>query len=209
MRTASLQRKTAETEISLELNLDGTGQADVATGVGFFDHMLTLLGQARGYRPDGAGARATCTSISTTPSRTWASASARRCAGARATRPASAATATSRCRWKRRWSPSAIDLSGRYFLVFDAQLPTAKIGDFDSELVEDFWQAVGGQRAVQPARPRALRPQQPPHHRGDLQGDGPRPAHGRRARPAHAPACRARRERSTGRTTLARSASEG
>ena len=36
----------------------------------------------------------------------------------------------------------ALDLSGRYFLVFQADFPTAKIGDFDSELVEDFWQAA-------------------------------------------------------------------
>lgn len=42
-RTATIHRQTAETEITLELNLDGAGQADVATGVGFFDHMLTLL----------------------------------------------------------------------------------------------------------------------------------------------------------------------
>src|SRR3982750_1617785 len=42
-RTATIDRKTAETKIRLQLNLDGTGQADVATGVGFFDHMLTLF----------------------------------------------------------------------------------------------------------------------------------------------------------------------
>src|SRR5581483_4683215 len=42
-RTAAIERKTAETEISLSLNLDGTGQAKIATGIGFFDHMLTLL----------------------------------------------------------------------------------------------------------------------------------------------------------------------
>src|ERR1700761_967665 len=42
-RTASLTRKTAETDISLELNLDGTGLSTIATGVGFFDHMLTHL----------------------------------------------------------------------------------------------------------------------------------------------------------------------
>ena len=42
-RTASIERKTAETNIRLKLNLDGTGQADIATGVGFFDHMLTLF----------------------------------------------------------------------------------------------------------------------------------------------------------------------
>ena len=44
-RTASIQRKTGETEISLTLNLDGSGQVKVETGVGFFDHMLTLLGK--------------------------------------------------------------------------------------------------------------------------------------------------------------------
>ena len=42
-RTATIERKTAETNIRLQLNLDGTGQADIATGVGFFDHMLTLF----------------------------------------------------------------------------------------------------------------------------------------------------------------------
>ncbi len=78
---------------------------------------------------------------------------------------------------------TAIDLSGRYYLVFKADFPTAKIGEFDSELVEDFWQAVRGQRPVQPARHRHLRPQQPPHQRSDLQGHRPRPADGRRDRP--------------------------
>src|SRR5512140_3246847 len=42
-RSAKIQRKTAETDIQLELNLDGFGLAEVSTGVGFFDHMLTLL----------------------------------------------------------------------------------------------------------------------------------------------------------------------
>ena len=43
MRTASIQRDTKETQIQLELNLDGTGKSDIATGCGFLDHMLTLL----------------------------------------------------------------------------------------------------------------------------------------------------------------------
>src|SRR3954468_3204218 len=42
-RTANIERKTAETNIRLELDLDGTGKADVSTGVGFLDHMLTLF----------------------------------------------------------------------------------------------------------------------------------------------------------------------
>src|ERR1700752_2805784 len=51
-RTAQLHRQTGETTIDLSLNLDGTGQVEVATGVGFFDHMLTLLGR----RVQAAGA---------------------------------------------------------------------------------------------------------------------------------------------------------
>src|SRR3954469_19631473 len=42
-RTATIDRKTAETNIRLQLELEGTGQADIATGIGFFDHMLTLF----------------------------------------------------------------------------------------------------------------------------------------------------------------------
>ena len=42
-RIASIQRQTAETNISLSINLDGSGKADIETGVGFFDHMLSLL----------------------------------------------------------------------------------------------------------------------------------------------------------------------
>ncbi len=74
-RTARIDRKTAETEISLELNLDGSGQANIATGVGFFDHMLTLLAKHAAIDLS-IDAKGTCTSISTTPSRTSASASA-------------------------------------------------------------------------------------------------------------------------------------
>jgi imidazoleglycerol-phosphate dehydratase len=141
MRTASIHRQTAETEISLELNLDGAGQSSVATGVGFFDHMLTLLAkhacldltvQARGdlhvdqhHTVEDVGI---CLGQAI-----------RQAAGDKAgirryghfTLPMEETLVT-----------SAIDLSGRYFLVFQATFPSPKIGDFDSELVEDFWQAV-------------------------------------------------------------------
>ena len=102
-RTACIQRETAETRISLALDLDGTGRADAATGVGFFDHMLTLAGQAQPDRSDGPGQRATCTSTPTTRSRTSASATARPWPRRWVTRPASAATAAPRCRWTRCW----------------------------------------------------------------------------------------------------------
>ena len=81
---------------------------------------------------------------------------------------------------------TALDLSGRYFLVFQAPIPPPKIGDFDSELVEDFWQAVAANALMNLHVRPAPRPQQPSHQRSDLQSHGPRPAHGRRARSAHA-----------------------
>src|SRR5262245_27321367 len=141
MRTASFQRKTAETDISLELNLDGTGQAQVSTGVGFFDHMLTLLAkhaaidlkaQARGDLH--VDQHHTVEDVGICFGRALRDALGDK-AGIRRyghfTLPMEETLAT-----------VALDLSGRYFLVFDAPFPTAKIGDFDSELVEDFWQAT-------------------------------------------------------------------
>jgi imidazoleglycerol-phosphate dehydratase len=141
MRTASLQRKTAETEISLELNLDGTGQATVATGVGFFDHMLTLLAKHAAIdlsvKAQGdlhVDQHHTVEDVGICFGRAVRDALGDK-AGIRRyghfTLPMEETLAT-----------TALDLSGRYFLVFDAPFPSAKIGDFDSELVEDFWQAV-------------------------------------------------------------------
>ncbi len=141
MRTASVQRKTAETEISLELNLDGTGQASVATGVGFFDHMLTLLAKhaAIDLKVKAKGdlhvdQHHTVEDVGICFGRALRDALGDK-AGIRRyghfTLPMEETLAT-----------TALDLSGRYFLVFDAAFPTAKIGEFDSELVEDFWQAA-------------------------------------------------------------------
>ncbi len=140
-RTASLDRSTRETQIHLELNLDGTGQVNLATGVGFFDHMLELLArhgsldltvQAKGDLHIDAHHTVEDVGI---------------CLG-QAIR-----TALGDKKGIRRYGhftlpmeetlcTTAIDLSGRYFLVFNAPMPSPKIGDFDSELVEDFWQAV-------------------------------------------------------------------
>lgn len=139
-RTATIHRQTSETEITLELNLDGAGQADVATGVGFFDHMLTLLARhgaidlmVRAKGDLHVDQHHTVEDVGICLGQALRQALADK-SGIRRyghfTLPMEEALAT-----------VAIDLSGRYFLVFDAKFPSAKIGDFDSELVEDFWQA--------------------------------------------------------------------
>jgi imidazoleglycerol-phosphate dehydratase len=140
-RTAHIQRKTTETEIELELNLDGSGQSQIATGVGFFDHMLTLLAKHAAFdltvRAAGdlhVDQHHTVEDVGICFGRALRDALGDK-SGIRRyghfTLPMEETLAT-----------TALDLSGRYFLVFDAPFPTAKIGDFDSELVEDFWQAV-------------------------------------------------------------------
>lgn len=140
-RTAQIQRRTAETEIKLELALDGSGQSQIATGVGFFDHMLTLLAKhaaidltvaAQGDLHVDQHHTVEDTGIAFGQALKQALGDK---AGIRRyghfTLPMEETLVT-----------SAIDLSGRYALVFQAPIPAFKIGEFDSELVEDFWQAT-------------------------------------------------------------------
>ncbi|MCH2129610.1 MAG: imidazoleglycerol-phosphate dehydratase HisB [Pirellulaceae bacterium] len=140
-RTATIQRKTRETEIQLELNLDGNGTADCQTGVGFFDHMLTLLSKHSliDLRVSARGdlhvdQHHTVEDVGICFGQALGQALGDK-AGIRRyghwTLPMEETLVT-----------SAVDLSGRFFLVFQADFPTSKIGDFDSELVEDFWQAA-------------------------------------------------------------------
>ncbi len=140
-RTASIDRKTAETDIQLTLNLDGAGQAQVDTGIGFLDHMLTLLAKqavidftvtARGDLD--VDQHHTVEDVGICFGQALRQALGDK-SGIRRyghfTLPMEETLAT-----------VAIDLGGRFALVFQADFPSAKIGDFDSELVEDFWQAV-------------------------------------------------------------------
>lgn len=138
MRIAELKRNTAETQISVFLNLDGTGKSEIATGCGFLDHMLTLF--ARHGRFD---LNVTCqgdTQVDyhhTTEDIGIALGTA-----------FSQALGEKRgiCRYGDTILPmdealilTAADISGRSFLGFELPVPTEKVGDFDTELVEEFW----------------------------------------------------------------------
>lgn len=140
-RTATVERQTNETKINLRIDLDGTGQADIATGVGFLDHMLELLARHAAIdlavRAEGdlqVDQHHTVEDVGICFGQAIRQALGDK-AGIRryghVVLPMEEALVT-----------AAIDLSGRYAMVYQVAMPTAKIGQFDSELVEDFWQAT-------------------------------------------------------------------
>ncbi|MCC5987278.1 MAG: imidazoleglycerol-phosphate dehydratase HisB [Pararhodobacter sp.] len=141
MRKASISRKTSETAITASLDLDGSGQFDVATGVGFFDHMLeqltrhslidiTLRAEGDLHIDDHHTVEDCGIALGQ-----------------------ALAQALGDKRGIRRYGScllpmddalvrAALDLSGRPFLVWQLAFPTQKIGNFDTELVREFFQAL-------------------------------------------------------------------
>lgn len=138
MRYSEINRKTAETDISLTLNLDGSGKSDISTGCGFLDHMLTLF--ARHGRFDLTVHCTGDTQVDyhhTTEDIGIALGTA-----------FAEALGDKRgiCRYGSTVLPmdeslilTAVDLSGRSYLGFELPIPTQKVGEFDTELVEEFW----------------------------------------------------------------------
>ena len=140
MRTAEILRKTAETDICLSLNLDGTGKSTVKTGVGFLDHMLTLFAahgkfdltvtcQGDTYVDDHHSAE----DIGICLGKAFAEALGEKRG---ITRYGSFLLPMDEALIQ-----TAVDISGRSFLGYGLQIPTEKIGSFDTELVEEFWLA--------------------------------------------------------------------
>jgi imidazoleglycerol-phosphate dehydratase len=139
-RRSDIHRDTAETKIRLSLVLDGTGQCDIQTGVGFLDHMLTLFARHSlvNLSVHAQGDLEVDAHHTTEDVAICLGQAIRQALGDKSgirrygslTLPMEETLVT-----------TAIDLSGRSYLVFNAPIPASKIGDFDSELVEDFWQA--------------------------------------------------------------------
>jgi imidazoleglycerol-phosphate dehydratase len=138
-RSSSISRQTAETKIELKLNLDGTGLNNIHTGVGFLDHMLVLLARHALIDLDvrAVGDLQVDSHHTTEDVGICLGQAIHHCLGNKhgirryghMVLPMEETLVT-----------SAVDFSGRPFLVFQAEMPSPKIGDFDSELVEDFWQ---------------------------------------------------------------------
>ena len=138
MRTAEINRKTAETEIALKLNLDGRGSADISTGVGFLDHMLELFARHGRFDLDVKCVGDTSVDDHHTTEDIGIALGA---AFAQALGDKKGI-----CRYGSAIIPmdeslilTAVDFSGRSYLGFALDIPTAKVGAFDTELVEEFW----------------------------------------------------------------------
>ena len=138
MRTAQITRNTAETKISLTLNLDGTGKSEIQTRVGFLDHMLTLFAKHGRFDLtvicDGdtwVDDHHTVEDVGIALGQAFAQALGDK---------------RGITRYGNMILPmdeslilTAVDISGRGYLGYDLQIPTQKVGAFDTELVEEFW----------------------------------------------------------------------
>lgn len=145
-RSASIKRETAETRIELSLDLDGTGRSQVKTGVGFFDHMLTLLAKhsLMDLTVEAVGdlhvdAHHTVEDVGICYGQALAQALGDKTGIRRygsATVPMDEVLVT-----------AAVDLSGRAYCVWRAKLPMEMLGTFNAPLAEEFWRAVSSQGA--------------------------------------------------------------
>jgi imidazoleglycerol-phosphate dehydratase len=140
MRTSQISRKTAETDIRLSLNLDGDGSSKIDTGCGFLDHMLTLFARHGRFDLDveckgdtWVDDHHTVEDVGIVLGTAFAEALGNK---------------KGICRYGDTILPmdealilSAVDLSGRAFLNYALNIPTEKVGTFDTELCEEFWLA--------------------------------------------------------------------
>ncbi len=146
MRTAKIERKTKETQIQLEINLDGTGRSSVKTGLGFFDHMLTLFSahskvdlKLTVHGDLDVDGHHTVEDVGIALGKAFADALGDK-------------------KGIRRYgffvlpmdetlAETSVDFSGRPFLVFNATFPVERVGAFDLELVNEFWQGFANSAA--------------------------------------------------------------
>ena len=138
MRTSEIKRSTAETDISLTLNLDGTGCSEIETGCGFLDHMLTLFAkhgrfdlniscQGDTYVDDHHSVEDIGISLG------------KAFKNALGDKRGIVRYGSTILPMDESLILSAVDLSGRGFLGYGLEIPTEKVGSFDTELVEEFW----------------------------------------------------------------------
>ena len=140
MRTATISRSTGETKILISLDLDGTGKGTIATGVGFLDHMLTLFARHGRFDLDVSckGDTQVDDHHSVEDIGIALGTAFEKALGEKRgiTRYGSTILPMDES-----LILTAVDLSGRGLLVYDLDIPTEKVGTFDTELTEEFFRA--------------------------------------------------------------------
>ena len=138
MRTSEIKRKSAETDITLSLNLDGTGKSEINTGCGFLDHMLTLFASHGRFDLSVSCVgdvqvddHHTVEDVGICLGRAFREALSDKRG---ITRYGSLALPMDEC-----LILAAVDLSGRAYLGYEMEIPAAKVGSFDTELGEEFF----------------------------------------------------------------------
>ena len=141
MRTAAVERRTAETKICLSVQLDEPKTPTVQTGLGFFDHMLVLLGRHGffGLQLEVQGDLEVDGHHTVEDTGICLGQALQQALGDKA---GIARYGTAFVPMDEALAMVSLDISGRPYLVFDAQLPFGKVGDFDLELVEEFLRAL-------------------------------------------------------------------
>ena len=140
MRSAVLERKTSETQIKLSLDIDGSGTSEISSGIGFLDHMLTLFAKHSGFNLE-----VSCTGDTYVDDH-------HSCEDIGIVLGSALREALGDKRGISRYGDIILpmdealilcvcDVSGRSCLVFNADFPTEKIGSFDTELVQEFFEA--------------------------------------------------------------------
>lgn len=140
MRKSEISRKTAETDITLSLNLDGKGESKIDTGVGFFDHMLTLFAKHGGFDLDvkcvgdlNVDAHHTVEDVGIALGDAFKTALGNKMGITRYGYMVLPMDET--------LIVTAVDISGRSCLRYNLQIPAASVGNFDTELTREFFEA--------------------------------------------------------------------
>ncbi|MEE1330464.1 MAG: imidazoleglycerol-phosphate dehydratase HisB, partial [Acutalibacteraceae bacterium] len=147
MRQAEINRKTAETDISLKLQLDGSGKSVINSGVGFLDHMLTLFAKHGRFDLEVKCAgdtqvdyHHTTEDIGITLGKAFFTALGDKCGIKR--------YADTILPMDEALILTAVDISGRGLCCYDAETPSQKVGDFDTELSSEFWFAFAREAGI-------------------------------------------------------------
>ena len=147
MREASVSRRTAETDVAVSIALDGTGRAEIATGVGFLDHMLELFAR-HGLFDVTAKVTGDLHVDQHHTTEDTGIALGQAFAQALGDKKGIARYADIHMPMDETLTRISLDISGRPLLVFNTTFPTEKIGAFDTELVREFFQAFAIQAGV-------------------------------------------------------------